>query len=59
MADTTGNKDLSLTTGEVLLTQIKEAADGVTTAAPLKDLADAYATVVGAMPKHTGRVSSF
>ena len=50
------NKALSIETAEALLTAIKAAAPGADGRGSdgLKNLADAYASVVGAMPKRDG-----
>ena len=61
MSDAKANKNLSLETAEALLEAIKAAAPDADDRGieSLKHLADAYAAVVGAMPKPAGRVSSF
>lgn len=50
MTDPSANKDLASETAEALLLAIKEAAPDLGSSEALKDLADAYAAVVAAMP---------
>lgn len=55
---TSGGKDLSVETADVLLTAIKEAAPDAARRSvdALKYLAEAYAAVESARPKRSGQV---
>ena len=57
MADARATK-LSQETAEVLLNAIKEATEDGLDDERLKNLAEAYATVVGAMPKRDSSLRS-
>ncbi len=54
MTNTDDLKSLSVNTAETLLTAIGSAAPSANHA-DLKELAEAYATVTGSMPKRDGR----